>query len=628
MSTPRWLDWIQWPFWPLSGTLRDYDLGKLRRDATAGLTVAVVEVPQSMAYALVAGVPPQIGLYTSIVQGFVAALFSSNERLATGPTNTQSLLVAAVVSRVVAERPGATDPELYLQLVFGLALLKGLCQLAFAAAGMGTLLRYVSHGVVVGFTAGAGILIAVGQAGAFLGLPSRAGAAFPGMMPGVIGPLRELAAGLGQIDPRAAGIGIGTLVILFGLRRLAPRLPEALIALVVVAAVTRLAGWDAAGLAVVGDLPARLPGFALPQIGLREVEWLMGGALALATLGTIETVSIGKSLAARTGDRIRADRELLAQGLANSVGAFLQNLPGSGSFTRTALNFESGGATRIASMLSAVGVAAILLLLAPLAGSIPLAGLAGLLLAVAYRLVDLRFILRLLRSVPGDGVVCLTTLVCTLLAPLQYAIFIGIFLNVALYLRKASRLHMTEMRSTSGGAYEEQPLRDGFGRERVLFLQIEGGLFFGLADELRDRLARVVGSGVQVVVLRLKRTHMVDATILLALEEFVRGMRRQERSVVLCGIQPELLAMLEQFGLVELIGRENVFESSPGVFSSARLALARAEEIVGARMVDPSESGATSESASEPESTSDPASPSEPASESEPASASEPEPER
>jgi len=589
MSTSRWLGWVRWPFRPLSGTLRDYDLGKLRRDATAGLTVAVVEVPQSMAYALVAGVPPQIGLYTSIVQGLVAALFSSNERLATGPTNTQSLLVAAVVSRVVSERPGATDPELYLQLVFGLTLLKGLSQLAFAAAGMGTLLRYVSHGVVVGFTAGAGILIAVGQAGAFLGLPAREGAA----LPGVIGPLRELAAGLGQVDPRAAGIGIGTLAILLGLRRLAPRLPGALIALVVGAGVTHLAGWDAAGLAVVGDLPARLPGFALPQIGFREVEWLLGGALALATLGTIETVSIGKSLAARTGDRIRADRELLAQGLANSVGAFFQNLPGSGSFTRTALNFEAGGATRIASVLSAGGVAAILLLLAPLAGSVPLAALAGLLLAVAYRLVDLRFILRLLQSVPGDGVVCLTTLVCTLLAPLQYAIFIGIFLNVALYLRKASRLHMTEMRSTSGGAYEEQPLRDGFGRERVLFLQIEGGLFFGLADELRDRLARVVGSGVQVVVLRLKRTHMVDATILLALEEFVRGMRRQGRSVVLCGIQPELLAMLERFGLVELIGKENVFESSPGVFSSARRALARAEEIVGARMVDPDESGAT-----------------------------------
>jgi SulP family sulfate permease len=308
---------------------------------------------------------------------------------------------------------------------------------------------------------------------------------------------------------------------------------------------------------------------------------LLGGAFALATLGAIETISIGKSLATRTGGRIRANQELLAQGVANTLGAFFQNLAGSGSFTRSALNLEAGGSTRFAGVFCAAFVALILVALAPLASSIPFAGLAAILLTVAWRLVDVGFVLRVARTLRSDAVVCLATLLSTLVAPLQHAIFIGIFLNVALYLREASRLHITEMRSASGGSYEELPLRDAFGRERVLFLQVEGDLFFGLADELRDRLTGVLGSRVQVVILRLKRTHMVDATTLLALEEFARAMRSQDRHVLLCGIQQELLPTLRGFGIVTLLGEENVFETSPGVFSSARRALERAERIVG-----------------------------------------------
>ena len=578
MNTGAWRAALAEPFLPLLAALRGYQRGKLGRDLAAGLTVAVVEVPQAMAYAYVAGVPPHYGLYTSIVQGAVSALLSSSEHLATGPTNTQSLLVAAVVSRVVLEQGGASDPTLYLGLVFALTLFKGLLQLAFAAARMGSLLRYVSESVVVGFTAGAGVLIAVGQLPSFLGLPASA-APTP---PGVLGALRDITARLCELDPRAVAVGLGSLAILLVLRRTAPRAPAALVALAAGALAARLSGWEATGLPVVGDLPRQLPRFALPALGLREAELLLGGAFALATLGAIETVSIGRSLAARTGERFRANQELLAQGIANCTGAFFQNLAGSGSFTRSSLNLAAGAQTRFASLFAAGFVAAILLLLAPLARSIPLASLAAILFAIAFRLVDGHFILRVVRTVRSDAAVCLTTLLFALVAPLQYSIFIGIFLNVALYLRRASQLHMTEMRSAAGGIYEERPLRDAFGRERVLFLQVEGDLFFGVADELRERLAHVLRSGVQVVILRLKRAHMADATILLALEEFARALRREDRHLLLCGLSPELLATLERFGVVGLVGEESVFASSPGVFSSARRALDRAEQIVGA----------------------------------------------
>jgi sulfate permease, SulP family len=565
------------PFEPLLATLRSYDRHKLRSDLAAGVTVAVVEVPQAMAYAVVAGVPPQYGLYTSIVHGALAALFTSNERLATGPTNTQSLLVAAVVSRVLTESGVPTDPALYLQLVFGLTLLKGFIQLAFAAARMGALLRYVSHSVVVGFTAGAGILIAVGQLPSFLGVPRAA----PPTLPGVIGALHDLGNRLDEVQLLAVGVGAGSLALLLLLRRIAPRAPAALLTLGAAAFATTVMGWEAAGLPVVGALPQQLPAFGVPALGFREAELLLGGAFALATVGTIETVSIGRALALQTNARIRANQEILAQGIASCAGAFFQNVAGSGSFTRTALNLSAGGQTRFASLVSAGFVAGMVLLLAPLASAIPRASLAAILFTVAYRLVDVRFIARLVRTVRSDAAVCLTTLLCALVAPLQQAIFIGIFLNVALYLRKASQLHMTEMRTAAGGAYEEHPLRDVFGRERVLFLQIEGELFFGLSDELRGRLAHVLASGADVVVLRLKRTHQVDGTILLALEEFVHAMRRRDRHVLLCGLSPELLSTLRRFGLAKLVGEENLFESAPGIFSSARRALARAEEIVG-----------------------------------------------
>lgn len=571
------LDLLLRPLEPLLATIRDYDRQKLRHDLVAGITVAAVEVPQAMAYAVVAGVPPHYGLYTSIVQGASSALFSSSERLATGPTNTQSLLVAAVVSRAVAEQGGSEDGVLYLSLVFALTLLKGLLLVAFAAAQIGTLLRYVSQSVVVGFTAGAGALIAVGQLPGLLGLPRASGAT----LPGVVGASFDLAGRIQDVQPIAILVGAASLVLLSLLRRFAPRVPAALVTLGAAALVTRLAGWDVAGLPVVGEIPHPLPRPSLPALGFREAEWLLGGAFALAIVGTVETVSICRTLALNGGGRVVANQEILAQGLANSIGAFFQNVPGSGSFTRSALNLAAGGRTRFAGLASAGFVAAMALLLAPVAGSIPLASLAAILLTVAWRLVDVRFIVRVGRTLRSDAAVCLTTLVCALVAPLQYAIFIGIFLNVALYLRQTSRLHITQMRAAPGDIYEEHPLHDVFGRERVLFLQIEGALFFGLADEMRSHLARVAASGADVVVLRLKRTQIVDATTLLALEEFVQAMRRQGRHVLLCGLSPDLLEVLRRFGLLELVGEANAFVSEPGIFSSARRALARAQEIVG-----------------------------------------------
>lgn len=556
-------------------TARDYSWTKLRRDLLAALTVSVVEVPQAMAYALVAGVPPEYGIYTSIFQGIVGALFSSSEHMATGPTNTQSLLVASIIHRM---SPAAT-PEDYLHLVFALTFLKGLIQLAFAAARMGDMVRYVSRSVLAGLVSGAGVLIFVGQLPHLMGIDVR-GTQTP--LVGAPGSLHQLIQKIDTLNPQALLVGLGCLLVIVGLRAVWRFLPGSLVAVAGSAAVVAAMGWGAANLPLVGEIPRGLPRPVNPWPGLLEAESLLGGALALALLGMIESVAIAKSIAAKTGERISANQEFFTQGFKNALTSFLQCIPGSGSFSRSALDYEAGAATRFAAVFNALFVAAIFLLFSEQASRIPLASLAAVLLVIAVNLVDWRYLSRVSRVSKADAAVCLATFFATLTLPLEYAVFVGIFLNLGLYLRTAGRLHVAEMiASGRDGAFEERPIRDTSGQQRVIFLAVEGDLFFGVADELRDQLDRLRRGGVRVVILRLRRTHSIDATVLHVLDDFARAMRKQDRHVVLCGVKSELLRQLAAFGLVGVIGADNVFETGHGVFAGAKAALARARHLVG-----------------------------------------------
>jgi SulP family sulfate permease len=298
----------------------------------------------------------------------------------------------------------------------------------------------------------------------------------------------------------------------------------------------------------------------------------------------LESVAIGKSIATHTGERINANQEFFAQGLKNFISSFFQCIPGSGSFTRSALDYAAGAQTRFAAVFSAMFVAAIFWAFAGVARFIPLASLAAVLFVVAFGLIDWRYIARIVRTSRSDATVCFATILATLLAPLEYAIFIGIFLNIALYLRTASRLHLAEMiQVPGGGPFVERPLLDRVSGERkVIFLQLEGELFFAVADELHEQLTKLSHSGgVRVVILRLKRTHSIDATVLHVLEDFAREMKKLNRHVILCGVKPELMLTLKSFGLMDVVGRENIFETGGGVFTSAKRAVQRAREVVG-----------------------------------------------
>ena len=568
------------PFRPPIETAKHYNVTKFRKDIVAGLTVSVVELPQAMAYALLAGVQPQYGIYTSVIQGVIGALLSSSEHMTTGPTNTQSLLIASAVTRLADP---TADPATYLRLVFALAVLKGIIQLTFAAAQMGAMVRYVSRSVIVGLAGGAGVLIVVGQIAKLLGLDvARA----PHRLGGALGEIEKLLPHLRDVNPKAVAIGVASLVLMLSVRAASKLLPASLLAVVAGVAAVATFGWTPHDLPLVGDLPRAFPSLAMPSASWAEVEGLLGGALALALLGMLESVSIAKSITAQTGERISANQEFFAQGLSNALSGCFQCMPGSGSFTRSALDYTAGAATRFAAVYNALFVGLLFWVAAGWAKFIPLASLGAVLTVIGWRLIDWHYIPRMVRASRPDAVVCGITFAAAMLVPLELAIFLGVFLNLALYLRTASRLHVSEMIHRPGGAFVERPIVDKHtGERQVVFLQLEGDLFFAVADELEDRLNALAKSPVRVVILRLKRTHSIDATVLAVLERFAADMTERQGYVVLCGVKPELMTALRAYGFLDRIGRENVFPTGGGVFTSAKLALGRARDLVG-RSID------------------------------------------
>lgn len=562
------------PLAPLARALRSYSPQKLWPDLQAGLTVAVVEVPQAMAYALIAGVDPQYGLYTSIIQNFIGAMLSSGEHLTTGPTMTQALLINSALARFA----GLTGAE-YVLMASSLALIKSLIQLSFFAARLGDMVRFVSRSVFVGLAAGSGVLIMVGQLPSFLGFSLRGEG--PPRFPGVPGLIDQMLPHFDQTHWQSVAIGCGALLIVVVMSRIHRLLPGPLVAVVAAAAVVAGFGLTGRELPLVNSFTPALPEFTVPWVGWEKAQYLVTGALALAMLGTIESVSIVKTLAVREGGRIIPNQEFLAQGVGNLVSSFFQCFPGSGSFTRSALHLHAGARSRLSVVFNALFVAAIFFALGGYAGYIPLTALAAVLFVIGYHLIDLRYMLRVARVSRSDLAVCIMTMLATMLVPLQYAIFVGVFLNISLHLRQASRLQMAEMVSSPTGPFMERPLSDRTGQQQVIFLQVEGQLFFALADEMELRLAALLKGNARVVIFRLKRTHSIDVTVLGVLEDFVKRMQSVGRHVVLCGLRPELMQKLRAYGLVETLGRENVFPTGGGAFDSAKKALLRARHLVG-----------------------------------------------
>lgn len=557
-------------FYRPTSQLTNYFRHTLRADLGAGLTVAIVAVPQSMAYAAIAGLNPIYGLYTAIFPAIAAALFGSSRHLVTGPTNSIALTTAGVLV-FLSGRPN------YIEFVFALAITSGVVKLLLGVLNLGGIVRYVSNSVLTGFLAGAGVLIIIHQANSLLGIPRAEGA-------GTLAILEDIFRHLSHTNLFALATGAFTIGVLFLSRRFQKGLPSALLSIVLAGALVQLTGWGERGVQLVGGLSTATKlgvAFHLPQVTLQDANILLTGAGAVALLSLVEAMSVAKAIGLHTGQYIQPSREFIGQGIASILGGFFQCMPSSGSPSRSAVNLSSGAQTRLAAAFSGLFVLLAILAFSKLIGYIPIASLAGVVMLSALQMIDWHHIGLTWRSRSVSRLVLGVTFMATLLLPLHWAIYLGALLSIGIYLYESSHLQLTYLKVNPSGGVSEYELQDVL-RERpsLAIINVEGALYFGAADDLERHLEEVFQAGVKVVILRMRRTRLLASTGVTALENLAMRANQAGVSVLICGLSEDAEKTLNAAGIENLIGDQQTFLATHTLFESTHKALQRAREMV------------------------------------------------
>jgi sulfate permease, SulP family len=562
-----------------------YGWSGLRSDALAAITVAAISLPQSMAYALIAGVDPRFGLYTAIVFTAVAAVLGSSNHLINGPTGAVSLVTFSALSFI--------DPEARLTAFEAMCLLTamiGIIQIAIAVLKLGDLTRYISESVITGFMVGASILTIVGQVGNALGLKNL-GTGHQHVFYRLCLTLTQSA----HVNVKAVAISAGSIALALAGRRLVRRyrLPQLdmFTVLLLVTVPAFLLGWSRAhgvakpAVSLIEAVPASLPGWHVPEIRWSWIGQLSSSSLAIAILGLMEALAIAKAIAYKTGQKLDFNRQCLAEGVGNLVAAFFRCMPGSGSLSRSAINFQAGAVSRAAGIFTALFVSAMVLLLGPLTRYIPKAALAGLLIVAAARLIDLHRLRYIARASRYDAVLLAATALAALVVGVEFAILVGVAVSIVLFVPRAARMRVKALSVTDDGVVRERLPSDP-PCTAVTISDLEGELFFGAAPALESELQKAAeqarSNGTRFVVLRLKRLRNPDAVCMEKLEVFLRDVERGGLVVILAGVRPDLMAAIQRLRFTEWFPEDHIFIQEEDEADSATLkAVRRAYVLLG-----------------------------------------------
>ncbi len=542
----------------------------VRADLLAGLTNAVVVLPQGVAFAMIAGLPPEYGLYTAIVTPIVAALFGSSHHLISGPTTAISIVVFSTVSPFA--EPGTAT---FISYALTLTFIAGAFQLALGIARLGALVNFVSHSVVVGFTAGAAILIATSQMKHFLGVGVPPGESF-------LSTWIDLARKAAEINPYVVAVSGATLIAAILLKTLRPRWPGMLLAMVAGSLVSLLIGGERHGVHLVGSLPAHLPPLSSPDFSLATIRQLGPGALAVAMLGLIEAVSIARAIATRSHQRIDGNQEFIGQGLSNLVGSFFSAYAGSGSFTRSGINYQAGARTPMAAIFAALGLASILLLVAPLTAYLPIPAMGGIILLVAYNLIDFHHIRGILKTSRADAAVLVVTFLSTLFVELEFAIYLGVILSLVLYLNRTAHPRVVVRVPDPAQPKRRFVTSDTLpGCPQLRMVRIDGSLFFGAVDHVQEALHRIGAAAPDQrhVLLICDGVNFVDVAGAELLVQEAKRMRALGGDLYLSGLKKGVREPLRRGGHLDVIGLDHVFDSKADAIAAifARLEPSRCE---------------------------------------------------
>lgn len=540
---------------PLLQWLPDYTTEALRGDATAGLTVGVMLIPQGMAYAVIAGVPPIYGLYAGLVPLLVYPLIGSSRHLALGPVSIDMLIIAAGVGAIAQ-----AGTERYVALAILLTAMVGLLQMAMGAMKLGFVANLLSRPVIAGLTTAASFIIAISQIGSLLGVEL-------GRSQYIHVLLIEAVQNAGNTHLLTLGIGTASIVLLMGLPRWLPKVPEALI--VVVAGT--LAGWGFGlrekGVSVVGSIPQGLPAPELWTLSFSDLNTLLPAAITLARVQFMKDISLDRIFAARHGYTIDANRELIGVGAGNFFGSLFQSIPASGSFSRSAVNEQSGAQTALANVFAAGVIALTLLFLTPLFYHLPTPVLAAIIIVSGFGLFDLRELRSLFKARRRDGYIALFTAGCTLFIGIQEGILLGIGTSVVAMLYRISRPNVAELGHVPGtrlfrdlDRFEQAArLRD------IMVLRVDAAFSFANAEYFKDFIlekSEREGRPVKVVIVDGSSINGLDTTAIDALFSVTESLEEEGIELHLTGLIGPVREVVRRSGLHALLG-ENKFHLDP-----------------------------------------------------------------
>ena len=534
----------------------------LSADVIAGITVALVLVPQSMAYAQLAGLPPYYGLYASFLPGIIAALFGSSRQLATGPVAVVSLMTAAVLE------PLALTPDMYVAYAIALAMMVGIFQLMLGVLRLGVLVDFLSHPVVIGFTNAAAIIIATSQLSKIFGVVVEKGEHHYDTI------WRVIVAASSETHLLTLAMGLLAIATMALLKKFMPKMPNVLIAVVITTLLSYFIGYESQGGSVVGVVPA---GITMPDVPT-NLSWdllvqLMTTAVVISIIGFMEAISIAKAMAARTRQRLDPNQELIGQGLGNIVSGLFQGYAVSGSFSRSAVNINAGAITGFSAVVTGLAVGATLLFLTPLLYHLPQATLAAVIMMAVINLVKIEPIIYAWRVQPHDGIVAIVTFGLTLIvAPhLETGIVTGVLLSLGLFLFRTMRPRISLLSRDPDGTLRDADVRQLATCENISVIRFDGPLFFAntgyFSDTVLDRVAHK--PDLKFVIIDAEGINEIDATGEEMLHELDKHMQSLGIELLIARAKKQIMDILNRTGFVESMGRERFFRLRTHAFEYA-----------------------------------------------------------
>lgn len=447
-------------------------------DLIAGITGTIIVIPQAVAFAMIAGMPPIYGFYTAMLTPIIAAIFGSSYHLVSGPTTTSSIVLYSIISQYVHPE---TDIDAFVSLAILLSFMAGVFKLVMGIAKMGKLVNFVSNSVIIGFSAGAGVLIAFKQLKHIFAIKVPQGSTFYQI-------IEYISTHISETNWYAFGVAMITLGIALAVRKIKKisRL-YMLIAMVLGSFISVWLSRYGTGIETVGSIPSNLPPFNMPDFDYGNMRMLTTGALILATLGLVEAAAISRSIALNTHQRLNTNQEFISQGISNTISSFFSCYTSSGSFTRSSINYQSGAKTPMSAIISAVGLMLVVLLFAKYAAYLPKPAMGGIILLVGYNLIDFKHIKQIIKSSKRELTVFGATFLGTLFLDLEQALIIGILLSLFFYLERTSKPNIAELGLNKEKRFVNL-IRDNDAKEcsNLKIFRIDGSLYFGSIEKISD----------------------------------------------------------------------------------------------------------------------------------------------